>query len=81
MAIRLITVRNYRGVYTCKNNKLTNSTPCGIHTNDTCHYVWQKAQTVTIHYTAMFVQYGLNRVRLLALILGNCRCADELESK
>ena len=81
MAIRLITGRNIRGVDTCKNNKFTNSTLCSIDTNDTCHYVWQKAQTVTIRYTAMFLQYGLNRVRWLALILGHCRCADELESK
>ena len=28
-----------------------------------------------------FVQYGLDRVRLLALILGHFRCVDELESK
>ena len=28
-----------------------------------------------------FVQYGLDRVRWLALILGHCRCVDELESK
>ena len=28
-----------------------------------------------------FVQYGLDCVRWLALILGHCRCVDELESK
>ena len=28
-----------------------------------------------------FVQYGLDRVRWLALTLGLCRCVDELESK
>ena len=28
-----------------------------------------------------FVQYGLDRVRWLALILGHCRCVDELELK
>ena len=28
-----------------------------------------------------FVQYGLDRVGWLALILGLCRCVDELESK
>ena len=28
-----------------------------------------------------FAQYGLDRVRWLALILGLCRCVDELESK
>ena len=51
MAIHLITGRKNRGVDTCKNNKFTNSTPCGIHTDDTCHYVFQKAQTATLHYT------------------------------
>ena len=51
MAIRLITGHNNRGVDTCENNdKFTDSTPCGIHTNDTCHYVWQNAQTATLHY-------------------------------
>ena len=49
MAIRLITGRNNRGVDTCKNNKFTDGTPCRIHTNDTCHYRWQKAQTATLH--------------------------------
>ena len=33
------------------NNKFTDNTPCGIHTNDTCNYVLQKAQTATLHYT------------------------------
>ena len=28
-----------------------------------------------------FVQYGLDHVRWLALILGHCRCADELKLK
>ena len=28
-----------------------------------------------------FVQYGLDRVHWLALILGHCRCVDELELK
>ena len=28
-----------------------------------------------------FVQYGLDRGGWLALILGHCRCVDELESK
>ena len=51
MAIRLITGRNNRRVDACDNNKLTDSTPCGMHTNDTCQYVWQKAQTATLHYT------------------------------
>ena len=51
MAIRLITGRNNRGEDTCKNNKFTDRTLCGIHTNDTCHYVWQNTQTATLHYT------------------------------
>ena len=51
MAIRLITGRNNRGVDTGKTNKFTDCSPCGIHTNDTCHYVWQNAQTATLHYT------------------------------
>ena len=53
MAIRLITGRNNKGVNTCKNNKFTDSTPCGIHTNDTCHHVWQRAQTATLHYITL----------------------------
>ena len=28
-----------------------------------------------------FVQYGLDRVGWLALIIGHCRCVDERESK
>ena len=51
MAIRLITGQNNRGVDTCENNKFTDSTPCGIDTYVTCHYVWQKAQTAILHYT------------------------------
>ena len=51
MAIRLITGRNNRGVDTCKEQQITDSTPCGMHTNGTCNYVLQKAQTATLHYT------------------------------
>ena len=46
MAIRLITGRLQQGSsrYCAKEQQI-------LHKTDGCHYVWQKAQTATLHYT------------------------------
>ena len=47
----------------------TDNAPCGIHTNDTCSYVLQKAQTARPVLLCIHTLSGLNKVALWACLL------------
>ena len=52
MAIRLISGRLQQGSrYCAKDNKFYGKLHAVYTTIDGCNYVWQKAQTATLHYT------------------------------